>query len=101
MREILKTLHEYVPGHDTDNPIRIISAGDLLTCEREIGAQENVRDSKTPSGRRAGLMPVIADFHLLGNFYEVNIKVPYRTKVVYMGEVYAPLSCLCRSVRGK
>ena len=71
MREILKTLHSYVPGHNTDSPIRIISAGDLLTCSRETGAQGNVRDSKTPSGKHTGLMPVIADFHLLGNYYEV------------------------------
>ena len=28
-------MHQYVPGHVADTPIDILSAGDLLTCERE------------------------------------------------------------------
>ena len=85
MRDILKRVHEYVPGHQTENPIRIISSGDLLTCAREIGAQENVRDCHTPSDRRAGLMPVIADFHLLGNHYEVDIIYHQMLRMIVVG----------------
>lgn len=69
IREIMRELHTRVPGHGTPLQCRVTSAGDLLTCSRESAAQENVRESSTLDG----LMPVIADFHLLANFYEVCV----------------------------
>ena len=43
--EILKLQHQLVPGHGSDNPVRLFSVGDLLTVGREQNAQENVQDS--------------------------------------------------------
>ena len=70
-------MHEYVPGHSSEQPTTIISAGDLLTCERESNCIEEQRNSSTPSQRLEGLMPVIADFHALANFYQVFKCNPY------------------------
>lgn len=72
MPDIVAHQHSYVPGNATDTPIRTIVAGDLLTCERTSAAMEDVRNSKTKSGRREGMIPIISDFHLLGNFYQVK-----------------------------
>ncbi len=73
MKNITAYQHGYVPGHGTDKPVRILSAGDQLTCERQSKALEDVRDSATAglNLRQDGLMPVTGDFHLLGNFYQV------------------------------
>ena len=67
-------MNQYVPYGNTDRPVHIISAGDQLTCEREANAQEH-RRSYPPSERWAGMIPEIADFHALGNFYEVCLIV--------------------------
>ncbi|XP_071796288.1 uncharacterized protein [Asterias amurensis] len=77
---ILKTMqymHQYVPGHATDKLTRVISAGDLLSCERESSCQEQQQNSDSPSSRFEGLMPVIADFHTYANFLEVIWKHLY------------------------
>lgn len=65
-------MYQYVPHGTTSNPVKVISAGDQLTCEREASAQENNRGCP-PQERWAGLLPQIADFHALGNFYEVSV----------------------------
>ena len=69
--KIMHHMHAYVPGHSSEHPTTIISAGDLLTCERESNCIEQQRNSSTPSQRLEGLMPVIADFHAIANFYQV------------------------------
>ena len=69
--KILNHMHQYVPGHDTDKPSTVISAGDLLSCEREVNCIEEQRNSTTPTKRLEGLMPAIADFHTVANFYQV------------------------------
>nr|XP_054758519.1 uncharacterized protein LOC129264636 [Lytechinus pictus] len=74
---IMHHLHGYVPGHGTSNPHKVISAGDLLTCERESSCIEEQRNSSTASQRLEGLVPVISDFHTLANFYQVVWKVLY------------------------
>ena len=43
--EILKLQHQLVPGHGSNNLVRLFSVGDLLTVEREQNAQENLQDS--------------------------------------------------------
>eukprot|EP00057_Strongylocentrotus_purpuratus_P018700 XP_011673174.1 PREDICTED: uncharacterized protein LOC105442605 [Strongylocentrotus purpuratus] len=75
--KIMHHMHQYVPGHSSEQPTTIISAGDLLTCERESNCIEEQRNSSTPSQRLEGLMPVIADFHALANFYQVIWKSLY------------------------
>ena len=82
---IMHHMHQYVPGHDTDNPTTIVSAGDLLTCERESNCIEEQRNSSTPSRRLEGLMPAIADFHALANYFQVY---------VYMYLFWSMNSCL-------
>ena len=69
--KIMDHMNKYVPNGTTQSPIPIISAGDQLTCERELNAQESRRDCE-PADRWAGMIPEIADFHALGNFYEVR-----------------------------
>ena len=71
--KIMHHFHQYVPGHDTDTVVPIISAGDLLTCERESACKAEQQNSKTASKRLEGLVPVIADFHALANFYQVSL----------------------------
>ena len=70
---IMHHLHKYTPGHGTDKVTPIISAGDLLTCERESSCKAEQSNSTTPSKRLEGLVPVIADFHALANFYQVGL----------------------------
>lgn len=69
--EIMREQHNFVPGHDTKHPLRMLSFGDLLTVERQQNAQDDLRDSLTPSNRLEGLIPALADFHSYGNFLEV------------------------------
>ena len=69
---IMHHLHKYVPGHKSDQVTPIISSGDLLTCERESSCRRDQINSTTSSDRLEGLVPVIADFHVLGNFYQVH-----------------------------
>lgn len=70
---IMHHLHKYVPGHGSDQVTPIISAGDLLTCERESSCKREQCNSTTPTKQLQGLVPVIADFHALGNFYQVHV----------------------------
>ena len=67
-------MNNYVPHGTTEKPVPIISAGDQLTCEREDNAQEGRRGCP-PAERWSGMLPEIADFHALANFYEVCCKV--------------------------
>ena len=70
--KIMHHMHSYTPGHKSQHPTMLLSAGDLLTCERESNCIEEQRNSSTPSQRLEGLMPVIADFHALANYYQVS-----------------------------
>ncbi|XP_072166071.1 uncharacterized protein [Diadema setosum] len=75
--KIVKHMHQYTPGHGTDHPTRILVTGDLLTCERISSCIEEQRNSTSASQRFEGLMPVIADFHALANYYQVIWKTLY------------------------
>lgn len=79
MKNITIYQHQYVPGHRTETPVRILSAGDQLTVERQSKALEDVRDTASVdlTLRQDGLMPVTGDFHLLGNFYQVSCALYY------------------------
>ncbi len=73
MDAIVRHLHRYTPGHnDKDTLVPIISAGDLLTCERECSSIENQRGGFTAATKLEGLQPHIADFHTSGNFMQVR-----------------------------
>ena len=63
---------QFVPGHDSDHLVRVLSVGDLLTVERQQNVQDDLIDSASPSARLEGLIPGLADFHSYGNFMEVS-----------------------------
>ena len=72
MPDIVEHQHSYVPGSEKDKPLRVIAAGDLMTCERTSSTMEDIQNAETKAGWREGMIPVIADFHLLANFYQVS-----------------------------
>lgn len=65
-------IHKYVPRTGTDKLLPILSVGDLLTVERELNAQEDMRNATTREKRKEGLIPTMADFHCFGNFLDVS-----------------------------
>ena len=65
-------MHKFVTGNDTDSLMKIVCAGDLLTCERELNGIEHQKDASTPTKRFEGLVPTIVEFHTFGNFLEVG-----------------------------
>ena len=65
-------MHEFVPGHDTTDLLRILGIGDLLSFERMLNGIEHQKDASTATKRLQGLIPGMADFHTLGNMLEVR-----------------------------
>ena len=43
MVEIMSTMHDYL-GKEYPSDRRVVSGGDYLTCERQLGAQQHVMD---------------------------------------------------------
>ena len=70
--EIMEHLYQYVPGGKTENPIAVLSGGDLLTVERELNGIEDRCNSQTSQKRLDGLVPCLEDFHTFGNFLAVS-----------------------------
>lgn len=76
MIEILQTIHnKYIPQTGNEILEESIFGGDLLTCERCMNAQEDMRDAPSSAKRLTGLKPVIEDFHTFGNFLQVSTSV--------------------------
>uniref|UniRef100_A0A7M5VF96 C2H2-type domain-containing protein n=3 Tax=Clytia hemisphaerica TaxID=252671 RepID=A0A7M5VF96_9CNID len=71
MIEIMEDLHTMVPCLEDGELVKTFAIGDLLTLEREIHSQEDLRCSTTAIKRLEGLIPGLADFHTYGNFMEV------------------------------
>jgi len=68
MTDILRHIHQYVPGHNDGNdatikPVPTLSGGDYLTHERHIGAQSGVSNGITPSKKLLGLISKFEEFH--------------------------------------
>ena len=78
--DIMEYLHQYVPGHNKEGPVKILSGGDLLTAEREFNAQQDLRDFDKFSDRLHGLVPNIEDMHTYANFMCVLWHQFYNTK---------------------
>lgn len=83
--KLMHHMHQYIPGHDSEAVTPVISAGDLLTCERESACKNEQRNSMTTSKRLEGLVPVIADFHALANFYQVSYQSVFSSFLWYSG----------------
>ena len=71
MISIMNTLQEYL-GCDYDQKKRVLSGGDLLTCERQQGAQKHMMCGNTPKERLQVLEPVVEDWHCLVSLLGVS-----------------------------
>lgn len=71
MAKIMTETHKFIPVVDK-TPSKVLSGGDLLTCERQLNAQDDRADSEDPSKKWGGLVPTIEDFHTFINFCEVT-----------------------------
>ena len=52
-------------GEDYPTERRVLSGGDQLTCERQVGAQGHSMDGDTVADRLGLLEPMIEDWHCL------------------------------------
>ena len=68
MISIMNSMQEYL-GEDNG---RILSGGDLLTCERQVGAQKYMMCGNTPKVRLQVLQPVVEDWHCLVSLLSVS-----------------------------
>lgn len=71
MLDIMKSLQEYLgQNYPDDRPV--LSGGDQLTCERQVGAQRHVNCGNTVKERMEYLKPVVEDWHCLVAFMGVS-----------------------------
>ena len=62
MLDIMNTMQDYL-GDSYPHDRRVVSGGDHLTCERQIGAQRHMMDGDTSEERLEILEPVAEDWH--------------------------------------
>ena len=74
MLEIMTTLQEYLgESYPDDRPV--LSGGDQLTCERQVGAQRHMMCGNTARERLELLKPVVEDWHCLVAFIGVSVNL--------------------------
>ena len=61
--DIMHTMQKYLEQYPCER--RVLSGGDQLTCERQVGAQWHVMDGDTIRDRLGLLEPAIKDWHCL------------------------------------
>lgn len=72
MIAIMNSMQEYLgEQHPTDR--RVLSGGDQLTCERQVGSQRHLMDGDTVKDRLGILEPVTEDWHCLVVLLSVRI----------------------------
>ena len=71
MLEIMQTMQAYL-GKDYPATKRVLSGGDQVTCERQVGAKRHVMDSDTPSDRLDVFEVQTEDWHALMSFLGVS-----------------------------
>ena len=64
MIDIMHCMQNYL-GKNQPRDKRVLSGGDLLTCERQVGAQHHTMDGDTVNDRLGLLEPVTEDWHCL------------------------------------
>lgn len=62
MLDIMNVMHGYL-GDSYPQERRVVSGGDHLTCERQIGAQRHMMDGNTLQEKVELLEPVAEDWH--------------------------------------
>ena len=93
--DIMDHLHKFVPQNSSGRIVPVLCAGDELTCERELNAQEDRRDSATPEKRFEGLVPCISDFHTLGNFMGARLTtILLAHNCTFNAHVFSVRNCL-------
>ena len=71
MISIMETMQKYL-GEDYNEQRMVLSGGDLLTCERQLGSQKHRMCGNTPREQLQILEPVNEDWHCLVTFLEVS-----------------------------
>ena len=72
MIDIMHCMQNYL-GDDYPSERRVLSGGDQLTWERQVGAQRHTMDGDTVSDRLGLLEPVTEDWHCLVCLLSVNV----------------------------
>ena len=73
MIEIMQTYQNYLGDH-YDPVRRVLSGGDQLTCERQVGSQKHMMCENSLDERLGLLEPVTEDWHCLVSFLGVSHK---------------------------
>lgn len=71
MISIMDTFQNYL-GSSYDEHRKVLSGGELLTCERQQGSQKHIMCGNTPRECLQILEPVTEDWHCLVTFLEVS-----------------------------
>lgn len=71
MLDIMATLQDYL-GKDYPGDRQVLSGGDHLTVERQVGAQRHMMCGNTSKDRMELLQPVVEDWHCLVCFISVS-----------------------------
>lgn len=71
MIEIMHCMQNYL-GSEYPSVKRVLSGGDQLTCERQVGAQRHTMDGNTERERLGLLEPVTEDWHCMVTLLSVN-----------------------------
>lgn len=94
MIDIMNVMQGYL-GEDYPQERRVVSGGDHLTCEREIGAQRHLMDSDTPHERLDLLEPVAEDWHcqlciivVSSPYYKYNIFLTHAQSLTFPMTLY-------------
>lgn len=72
MVDIMFKMQDYL-GKDYPTHHRLLSAGDQLTCERQIGAQMHRKDGDTVNERLGIFEPITSDWHCMVVLLTVSI----------------------------
>ena len=89
MIAIMNTMQDYL-GSDYNEERRVLSGGDQVTCERQIGSQKHMMCGNTPKERLQVLEPVVEDWHCLVSLLGVSnyiyniISTQYTHRHMYM-----------------
>lgn len=71
MIEIMQHQQSFI-NDDFPQEHKILSGGDHMTCERQIGAQRHLMDGDTPRERLGLLEPQVEDWQALMNYLLVR-----------------------------
>ena len=81
MLDIMNTLQDYLgENYPDDRPV--LSGGDQMTCERQVGAQRHMMCGNSVKERLETLKPVVEDWHCLVAFIAVSQALKYKKYII-------------------